>query len=134
MKLINFNNAKLLINLILILVVLTGCGRKGNFAIQNCMGEKAKIIVELRRESVEIVPELTNKLIGRRITFELEHNDKKEIFRTNFQELERGLPIDKLIIKRSNDSTIFYYGAEILPYLDTDVIGEIACCPFVICM
>ena len=90
--------------------------------------------MELGSKSNQISPELKDKLNGNRISFKLSQNESQTVFQTTRKEIKAGLPIEKLIILRNNESKIFNKGNEIMSHIDTDVLGEVACCPYRICI
>jgi hypothetical protein len=51
-----------------------------------------------------------------------------------FGEIAKGSPIKKITIKRGDKRKVINYGDEIIGLMDTDMIGEIACCPFILCL
>lgn len=91
------------------------------FSVQNCYGGTVEIIIEFGKGQSKIPPEVAELLDENQIRFFLEYPKTKKIFRTS-KRLKAGLPLKKMIIIRS-DTTILNYGDEILPMMDTDLIG-----------
>lgn len=92
------------------------------FSVQNCYGGTVEIIIEFGKEQSKISPEVADLLDENQIRFFLEYPKTKKIFRTS-KKLKAGLPFKRMMIIRS-DTTILNYGDEILPMMDTDLIGE----------
>lgn len=92
------------------------------FSVQNCYGGTVEIIIEFGKEQSKVSPEVADLLDENQIRFFLEYPKTKKIFRTN-KSLKTGLPLKRMMIIRS-DTTILNFGDEILPMMDTDLIGE----------
>lgn len=122
------------ISLLFVLVLTIGCDREGIFSVQNCSNETAEIIIAFEENQTEILPEVKKQMTGNQISFILKYPEKKNIIRTTLGEIEKGLPIKKIIIIRDENRKVINDGDEILRLMDTDVIGEISCCPFTICL
>lgn len=123
------------LHLILLLIMgLSSCESDSLFSVQNCYEGSAEIMIEFGEEQTKIEPEVSELLKDNKINFKLEYPEKKNIFRTTFKKIKEGLPFKKMIIIRFRDTLIIHHGDNILPMMDTDVIGEIACCPYSICI
>lgn len=133
MKKINTQYAQELIMLSMLLWGLSSCESDNLFSVQNCNGGSAEIIIELGMEQSKIEPEIAGLIREGKINFKLEYSEEKTIFSTTFKEIKEGLPFKKMIIIRDTDTTTFNHGDNILPFMDTDVIGEVAC-PYTICI
>lgn len=126
------NSIILRIFFVLFSMGILSCEFDYSFSIQNCYGDNAKIIIELN-EQFNFDTDINEYINENEITLELSYLEVKKIGRTTFREIKNGLPFEKMIIIRPNDTTVINRGDDILPMMDTDVLGQIAK-PFVICI
>ena len=119
-----------------ILISLTSCNNSEIFAIQNCYGEMIDVDItfELNSNSYSILPEIKDSLKGNTLNIKLEYPNKINIIETKFSELEKGLPIKYIKITRSGKHKEFKKGQNIEYDMDLDIIGEISCCPYILCI
>jgi hypothetical protein len=130
------NNTKLMIKILLffVLPLIIGCEREGDLAVKNCFGESAEIIIEFEEDKTKILPAIKKRMKGNQLSLTLKYPEEKNIIRTAFGEIAKGSPIKKITIKRGDKRKVINYGDEIIGLMDTDMIGEIACCPFILCL
>ena len=122
------------ISLLFVLPLIIGCEREGDLAVKNCFGKSVEVIIEFEKDKTAILPAIKKQMKVNQISFTLKYLEEKHIIRTAFGEIEKGSPIKKITIKRGEKRKVINYEDEILELMDTDVIGEIACCPFVLCL
>lgn len=130
------NNIKLVVKILLffVLPLIIGCEKERDLAVKNCFGKSAEIVIEFEQGKTKILPAIKKQMKGNQLSLTLKYPEEKNIIRTSFGEIEKGSPIKKITIKRGEKRKVINYGDEIIGLMDTDVIGEIACCPFILCL
>lgn len=116
--------------IVIILVSMLGCNPENSFSIQNCYGDKVKVIIDVGEE-FNLDPMMRQR--DNQITLELDYPEVKRIGKSTMKEIREGLPFQRMMIIKSLDTVIIKKGEEILPMMDTDLLGQIGT-PYVICI
>lgn len=123
-----------LLSIMITLIPILGCEKEGDFVVQNCYGEAIEIAIEFNEDQTELLSEIEQQAMNNQITFSLQYLETKAIIRTTESEIELGSPLKKVVVTRKNIEKIINYGDDIISLMDTDAVGEIKCCPFVLCI
>ena len=119
-----------------LLVTFTSCNDLDTLAIQNCYGEKIDVQIEFELDSKDytILPKIKKKLSGNTLSIQMDYPSKIDIIETKYSTLKKGLPLKYLKITRLGKDKVINENQNIENDMDLDIIGEIACCPYILCI
>lgn len=118
------------------LVTFTRCNNLDTLAIQNCYGEKIDVQIEFELDSKDytILPKIKEKLNGNTLNLQMDYPSKIDIIETKYSTLKKGMPLKYLKITRLGKDKVINENQNIENVMDLDIIGEIACCPYILCI
>jgi FlaG/FlaF family flagellin (archaellin) len=119
-----------------LLVTFTSCNNLDTLAIQNCYGQKIDVQIEFELDSKDytILPKIKEKLNGNTLNLQMDYPSKIDIIETKYSTLKKGMPLKYLKITRLGKDEVINENQNIENYMDLDIIGEIACCPYILCI
>lgn len=119
-----------------LLATFTRCNNLDTLAIQNCYGEKIDVQIEFELDSKDytILPKIKEKLNGNTLNLQMDYPSKIDIIETKYSTLKKGMPLKYLKITRLGKDKVINENQNIENNMDLDIIGEIACCPYILCI
>lgn len=116
----------------LISFIFVSCLQKHELNFQNCYSGKVEVICQFDGLDLDLVDSL--KVYENEFRLLLDYAETKPIMNISHQQLSKGMPFKKLIVIRKGDTLIVNQFDEIESMMDLDLIGEVGCCPYTLCL